>query len=39
MVEAAKNPNLEEAFQKHLIHTQGQVERLQKVFELLGEQA
>jgi len=39
MVEAAKSPNLKEAFQKHLTQTQGQVERLQKVFELLGEPA
>ena len=39
MVEAAKSSNLKEAFQKHLTQTQGQVERLQKVFELLGEPA
>lgn len=39
MVKAAKSPNLKEAFQKHLTQTQGQVERLQKVFELLGEPA
>ena len=39
MVKAAKSPNLKEAFQKHLTQTEGQVERLQKVFELLGEPA
>lgn len=39
MVEAAKSQNLKVAFQKHLTQTQGQVERLQKVFELLGEPA
>ena len=39
MAEAAKSPKLKEAFEKHLLQTQQQVERLQKVFELLGEQA
>jgi Mn-containing catalase len=39
MAEAANNAKLREAFQKHLEQTQGQVERLHKVFELLGEQA
>ena len=39
MAEAAHNPKLQEAFQKHLLLTQGQVERLHKIFELLGEMA
>jgi Mn-containing catalase len=39
MAEAAKHPKLKEAFEKHLIQTQGHVERLRKVFELLGEKA
>jgi len=39
MVEAANNPKLKEAFQTHLVQTEGHVERLRKVFELLGEQA
>lgn len=39
MAEAAHNPKLREAFEKHLAQTQGQVERLKQVFELLGEKA
>jgi Mn-containing catalase len=39
MAEAAHHPKLKEAFQKHLVHTEGHVERLRKVFELIGEQA
>ena len=39
MVEAAHNPKLKEAFDKHLIQTTGHVERLKKAFELLGEKA
>src|SRR5215468_7328084 len=39
MAEAANNPRLKEAFEKHLMQTQAHVERLQKVFELLGEEA
>jgi Mn-containing catalase len=39
MAEAANNSKLKEAFEKHLQQTQGQVERLRKVFELLGEKA
>lgn len=39
MAEAANNAKLKEAFEKHLLQTQGQVERLRKVFELLGEKA
>jgi len=37
MAEAAHNPKLREAFEKHLRQTEGQVERLKQVFELLGE--
>ena len=39
MAEAAHNPKLREAFEKHLTQTQVHVERLKKAFELLGEQA
>jgi len=38
MVEAAKHPKLKAAFEKHLVQTEQQVERLRKCFELLGEQ-
>ena len=39
MAAAAHNEKLREGFEKHLIQTQGQVERLNKAFELLGEPA
>jgi Mn-containing catalase len=39
MAEAAHHPKLKEAFEKHLIQTQGHVARLKEVFELLGEKA
>jgi len=39
MAEAANNPKLKEAFEKHLVQTQGQVERLKEIFNLLGEKA
>jgi Mn-containing catalase len=39
MAEAAKHPKLKAAFEKHLVQTQGHVERLQNVFGLLGEKA
>ncbi len=39
MAEAAHAPRLREAFQKHLIQTEGHVERLKKAFEFLGEKA
>src|SRR5580700_4059489 len=39
MAEAANHPKLKEAFEKHLVQTQGHVERLHKVFEVLGEKA
>jgi Mn-containing catalase len=39
MARAAKSPQLKTGFQNHLAETQGQVERLKQVFELLGEKA
>lgn len=39
MAQAAHNPKLRECFEKHLVQTQGQVERLKQAFELLGEKA
>lgn len=39
MAEAANNPKLKEAFEKHLQQTQQHAERLRNVFELLGEKA
>jgi len=39
MAEASHHPKLKEAFDKHLIQTQGHVERLRTVFEALGEKA
>src|SRR5690242_16753556 len=39
MAEAVHNSKLKEAFEKHLAQTQVHVERLQQVFELLGEDA
>jgi Mn-containing catalase len=39
MAEAANHPKLKEAFEKHLVQTEGHVERLKKVFEVLGEKA
>jgi len=39
MAEAANHPKLKEAFEKHLAQTQTHVERLNKVFEYLGEKA
>ena len=39
MAAAAHHPKLREAFEKHLTQTEGQIERLEKVFELLGEKA
>jgi Mn-containing catalase len=39
MQEAAHNPKLREAFGKHLIQTEGHVQRLKQAFELLGEKA
>jgi Mn-containing catalase len=39
MAEAAHHPKLKEAFEKHLLQTEGHVERLRKVFQILGEEA
>jgi len=39
MAEAANHPKLKEAFEKHLVQTQGHVERLRQAFEFLGEKA
>jgi Mn-containing catalase len=37
LAEAAHHPKLKEAFEKHLLQTHGQVERLNAAFQLLGE--
>lgn len=39
MTKAARSPDLKAAFEKHEDETEGQVERLQKVFEILGKKA
>ncbi len=39
MSKSAHNPEMKQAFQKHLEETKGQVERLKQVFELLGAKA
>jgi len=39
MAKAAASPELKAAFQKHLAETKGQIERLDQVFEVLGEKA
>ena len=39
MANAARQPKLKEAFEKHLAQTQVHVERVKKSFELLGEKA
>lgn len=39
MEEAANHPKLKEAFAKHLAQTEGHIERLKQVFQLLGEEA
>jgi Mn-containing catalase len=39
MAEAANHPKLKEAFEKHFIQTEGHVERLKQVFQLLEEKA
>jgi ferritin-like metal-binding protein YciE len=38
MAKAAQQPDLKAAFQKHEDETEGQVARLEKVFEIIGEQ-
>jgi len=39
MANAANHPKLKQAFEKHLLETHGQVERLRTIFGLLGENA
>ena len=39
MIEASHHPILKQAFEKHLAETEVHVERLQSIFELLGEKA
>ena len=39
MVKAAGSPELKEAFQMHLEQTRGQIERLDRAFEILGKTA
>ena len=39
LAKAATSPQLRKAFESHLEETQGQIERLEQVFELLGEKA
>ncbi len=39
MARAAQSPELKAAFKKHQEETQGQIERLQQVFELIGKPA
>ncbi|HEX7337716.1 MAG TPA: ferritin-like domain-containing protein [Gemmatimonadales bacterium] len=36
MIKAASNPELQAAFEEHLEQTEGQIERLEQVFKLLG---
>jgi ferritin-like metal-binding protein YciE len=39
MARGAQSPKLKAAFEKHLEETEGQIERLQKVFDILGKRA
>lgn len=39
MVRAAQSPELKAAFEKHIGQTEGQIERLQQVFEIIGKPA
>lgn len=39
MARAATDPKLKQAFEKHKEETQGQIERLQEVFEIIGKRA
>lgn len=39
MAEAANHPKLKEAFEKHLVQTEGHAERLRSIFGMLGEKA
>jgi len=36
MARAAQSPDLKAGFEKHLVETEGQIERLQQVFEIIG---
>src|SRR5215213_9351861 len=39
MAKKAKNPQLRQGFEKHVEQTRGQIERLDRIFELLGKAA
>jgi ferritin-like metal-binding protein YciE len=39
MIEAASSPELKKAFERHLKETEGQLERLDKAFDILGKKA
>jgi ferritin-like metal-binding protein YciE len=39
MVRAAQSPELKAAFEKHIGQTEGQIERLQQVFDIIGKPA
>jgi len=39
MAQAAHHPRLKEAFEKHLMQTEGHVQRLRQIFEVLGAKA
>ena len=39
MARGAQSPELKAAFEKHKDETEGQIERLQQVFEILGKRA
>ena len=39
MAKAAQSPELKAGFEKHLLETEGQIDRLEQVFELLGKPA
>ena len=36
MAKAAQSPKLKAAFEKHIVETEGQIERLEQVFEIFG---
>ena len=39
MAKAAQSPDLKQAFEKHYSETEGQIERLEQVFEVIGKKA
>ena len=39
LIQAASSPDLKEAFEKHLKETEGQIERLDQIFEILGKKS